>query len=403
MSVGQLALAYLRKQWLMVILNVLLLSLGLALMVMSLLSVHQAETALTRDAQGIDLVVGAKGSPLQLILSGVYHLDLPTGNIRLDDAQTLTQNPVTAPWIQRAIPLSLGDSFRGYRIVGTTPEYLALYGAKLAQGQVWNDKMQAVLGSEVARSTGLTLQQSFVGGHGLTPGGAQHDDAPYQVVGVLQATGTVLDRLILVNSESVWFVHEGEVTDAEEKRLLQAEREITLLLITYRSPLAATRLPRIINADSAMQAAAPAAETARLFELLAPLLATLRALALALVIMGALALFVTLYRATEERRYDLAILRLMGASRHQLFALVCLEAALMAMAGCLLGLALGHAGTQVLGWVAQAQGGLPLSAWIFMPEELWLVAGTLMIALLAACLPAWRAASAPVSLVLSQH
>jgi putative ABC transport system permease protein len=261
--------------------------------------------------------------------------------------------------------------------------------------------MQAVLGSEVARSTGLTLQQSFVGGHGLTPGGAQHDDAPYQVVGVLQPTGTVLDRLILVNSESVWFVHEGEVTDAEEKRLLQAEREITLLLITYRSPLAATRLPRIINADSAMQAAAPAAETARLFELLAPLLTTLRALALALVIMGALALFVTLYRATEERRYDLAILRLMGASRHQLFALVCLEAALMAMAGCLLGLALGHAGTQVLGWVAQ--GGLPLSAWIFMPEELWLVAGTLMIALLAACLPAWRAASAPVSLVLSQH
>jgi putative ABC transport system permease protein len=95
MSVGQLALAYLRKQWLMVVLNVLLLSLGLGLMVMSLLSVHQAETALTRDAQGIDLVVGAKGSPLQLILSGVYHLDLPTGNIRLDDAQTLTQNPVT--------------------------------------------------------------------------------------------------------------------------------------------------------------------------------------------------------------------------------------------------------------------------------------------------------------------
>ncbi len=163
-------------------LNLLLLTLGLAAVVLVLLVSEQVDRGFERDVQGIDLVVGAKGSPLQLILAGVFHIDVPPGNIALQDFEALQRNPLVA----QAIPLSLGDSFAGYRIVGTTPEYPAHYGAAWAAGRVWNRPMEAVLGATVAGAmrraagdagralgggAGGLLGQSFVGTHGLAPGG----------------------------------------------------------------------------------------------------------------------------------------------------------------------------------------------------------------------------------------
>ncbi len=397
------ACAYLRRQWWWVSLNFLLLSLGTGLMIFTWLALHQTEQALTRDAQGIDLVVGAKGSPMQLILSGVYHLDVPTGNIRLSDAQTLLAHPLAASMIAQAIPLSLGDNFRGFRIVGTTPEYLHHYGAELRSGRLWNTRLEAVLGSNVALRTGLQPGQRFVGGHGLTEGGAQHDDAPYTVVGVLHPTGSVLDRLIIVNTESVWYVHEGDIVDAQERQILEVEREITLLLIRYRSALAAARLPRWINADSAMQAASPAAETTRLFELLRPALDALSAISMVLLVSGALAIFITAFRAAEERRYDLAMMRMMGAPPRDIVALLVCENALVAAAGTLAGGAFAHLGIAAWGWMLADRGGVMLSGFVFLPEEALLALAVICLACLAALFPAWRAARVDVATVLSQR
>src|SRR6266436_6328712 len=146
MNVVQLAWSYLRARPLGTLLNVLLLGLGVGTIGFVVIVNDQIGESLNRDAGGIDLVVGAKGSPMQLILAGIFQLDAPTGNIPMTEAQALAKDPL----IRRVIPLSLGDSFRGFRIVGTTPDYLDLYGGAFAAGRIWTDKMQAVLGASTA-------------------------------------------------------------------------------------------------------------------------------------------------------------------------------------------------------------------------------------------------------------
>ncbi|TMH07087.1 MAG: ABC transporter permease, partial [Betaproteobacteria bacterium] len=170
MNLLQLAWSYLRARPLGTLLNVLLLALGVGTIGFVRIVDGQVGDSLNRDAQGIDLVVGAKGSPIQLILAGIYHLDVPTGNIPLKSVEELAKNPL----IRHVIPISLGDSFRGYRIVGTSPDYIALYGGSFASGGGWNGKMEAVLGSTVAARTGLAVGGRFVGSHGLAEGGPMH-------------------------------------------------------------------------------------------------------------------------------------------------------------------------------------------------------------------------------------
>ena len=211
-------------------LNLLLLSLGLASITLVLLVNHQIQQAFARDLAGIDVVVGAKGSPLQLILSGVFQIDTPTGNVPLADVQTLQANPQVA----KLIPISMGDSFKGYRIIGTTPDYLSHYAGVMASGALWQAPMQAVLGAKVARDTGLRVGDSFVGSHGLGGGGHAHGQTPYAVTGVLAPSGSVMDRLILTATESVWRVHEKDTAlDAADQKILEEEREVTLALIQY--------------------------------------------------------------------------------------------------------------------------------------------------------------------------
>jgi hypothetical protein len=265
MNLLQLAWRLLVAQPLTLALSVLVLALGWAAVGFVMLTSDQIEGRVQRDLAGIDLVVGAKGSPMQIMLSGVFHLDVPTGNIPLATWQTLRDQPLVAEvW-----PLSLGDSLQGWRIVGSTPQYLDLFGARLREGARWTGPMQAVLGSEVARATGLKVGDRFAGNHGLGGSGDAHGDSPFEVVGVLERGGSVLDRLVLTDLTSVWQVHETlHEVDEEDRATLEAERQVTMLLVRYRSPLGAAMLPRWVNAQEGLQSAAPALESARLLRML---------------------------------------------------------------------------------------------------------------------------------------
>jgi putative ABC transport system permease protein len=395
----QLAWSYLRARPLGTLLNVLLLALGVGTIGFVRIVDGQVGDSLNRDAQGIDLVVGAKGSPIQLILAGIYHLDVPTGNIPLKSVQELAKNPL----IRHVIPISLGDSFRGYRIVGTSPDYIALYAGTFASGRVWNDRMEAVLGSTVAARTGLFVGGQFVGSHGLAEGGSVHDDSVYAVVGVLKPTGTVLDRLVLVNTESVWFVHEGNVPDPEELKVIEDERQVTVLLVQYASPLAAVSLPRKINAETNMQAASPAYESARLFRMIGVGADVIRAFGGVVLATAALSLFIALYHALNERAYDIAVLRTLGAHPATIAAMVMLEALMLAILGSALGLLLAHGLVALLVWWMAQQESLRISAWTFSPGELWLLVPAFLAAALAALLPSWRAARANISATLARR
>jgi putative ABC transport system permease protein len=399
-NIASLSASYLRARPLQTALSLLLLSLGIATIVLLILVVGQMEERMHRDARGIDLVVGAKGSPMQLMLAGIYHADAPPGNIPLAAVGPLSKNRM----VKKAIPLALGDSWRGYRIVGAPKSYIEHYEAPLRAGRFYEKPMEAVLGAEVASRSGAGVGATFKGAHGLgTEGGDEHD-MPYAVVGVLQKTNTVIDRLVLTSIESVWHVHEEHQgpEDEADRKALEAAREVTVVLIQYASPLAAATLPRQINSQSELQAASPAYETARLFRIVGVGVEALRGFAALLILAAALSVFIALYTALEERRYDLAVMRTLGASPARLFGLLMVEGVTLAIVGALMGVALGHILASVLGAWLETQQQPPVTGLEWRPEELWLLLVALTVGVIAAFLPAWRAYRTEVSRTLAQ-
>lgn len=397
-----LSWAYLRARPMNAALNVLLLALGVAIIAVLLLIGSQLEERLMRDAQRINLVVGAKGSPLQLVLAAVFHVDVPPGNIKLSETVAVSANKL----VKRTIPLALGDGLRGFRIVGTSADFPSLYDARIETGRAWNAHLEAVIGAEVARTLGMSVGSRFVGTHGLGKEGDAHDSSPFTVVGVLGPTGSVADRLILTSVESVWLVHmqlnEDEKPDQALAALTEDEKEITALLVEYASPLAAMSLPRSINSATSMQAASPASEAARLFSMLGVGLDVVRAFALVLLVAAGLSTFIALYNALEERKYDLAVMRTLGATPGRLMRLVLFEGLTLGVIGTALGLLLGHLATELIGTWLAANRQPSVTGWRVIADEAWVAGLALLVALVAAIVPAWRAYRADVAATLAR-
>ena len=391
MNLATISFAYLKARSLNTLLNILLLALGVATIVLLLLATTQLDQRMRRDAQGIDLVVGAKGSPMQVILSSIYHLDVPTGNIPYKQALEIAKHRV----VKKAIPLALGDAYKGARIVGTTPDYLAHYNARFAAGKGWEKPLEAVIGADVAARTGLALGATFKGSHGLGDAGEAHEAHSYVVAGILERSGTVLDRLVICSVESVWAMHAEhlEIKDISDiaNQMREEDKEYTALLIQYASPIAAAILPRYVNNNSAMQAASPAYETARLFSIIGVGVDVLRGFALVLVFSAGLSVFIALYNALNERRYDLAVMRTLGARPGKLMALLLFEGLLLALIGGVLGLALGHVLAESLGYALKAAQQVSVTGWIWVQAEWWVLALAAGVGIVAALIPAWRA------------
>lgn len=402
MNVFSLSWRYLWSRPLATALNLLLLTLGLASMAFVLIAQDQIDHAFERDLAGVDVVVGAKGSPLQLILAGVFHIDVPPGNVPLAEVQALAKHPQVA----QVIPLSLGDSVQGFRIVGTTHEYPAHYGATLAQGALWSAPMQAVLGVQVVKATGLQLGQPFTGSHGLGGGGHEHADMPYTVVGVLAPCACVLDRLVLTDTASVWNVHEGlapgefDSLSAEDREAIEAEREVTLALVRYNTPMAAISFPRVVNATTRMQAAAPAMEITRLLSMVGVGTRVLQGVGAVLLLVAALSVFIALWSAVRERRADIAMLRLLGASPVKVGALLLCEALWLALLASALGLLAAQGLTALLGGLWMADQGLAIGGWHWPAALAGVPLAALGVALAAAAVPALSAYRVDVTSLL---
>lgn len=399
--------------------SLLLLALGTGIISMLLLIEKSISSKLDADLRGTELVVGAKGSPLQLVLSAIYHTDAPTGNISLAEVEKLGRNPMVEWWI----PLSYGDTYRGSRIVGTTPRYLQLYHAQLASGRVFAQPMEVVAGAAIASRAGLQPGSSFTGTHG--EGGEEHKEHPYKVVGVLQPTGTVLDGLLLTPTETVWAVHHHEeeeeaadstnaagshaAHDHEARHTPEADHDhdeepvqITAALFKFRSPMALMTMPRLVNAQTNMQAANPVVEVRRLMTLLSVGADTLKAIGGGIMLVSALSIFIALYLRLQERRYEMALLRSMGCPRSGLLWLVLGEGLLIALAGTALGLALSRLGL----WLLQGQSASGFQLRLlpqWLPAEWWLVLLTVGLGTLAALLPAIKAFGLNISKTLAHE
>jgi putative ABC transport system permease protein len=382
-------------------LNILLISFGTGILTILLLASYQVNDKLQNNAKNIDLVVGAKGSPMQLILSSIFYIDFPTGNIPLADAELLRQNPM----VKLSVPLALGDSYKSFRIAGTDSNFIRLYGLKIAKGRYWHTDFEVTVGSTVAERLRLHIGDKFFGAHGLTNGGDQHKAHAYIVSGILTPQGNVSDNLILTNIASIWKMHdEGEAAPQNSNGMTVAfkkEKEITSLLIQYHNPMSLIIFPRLVNKTTNMQAASPAVETARLFSLIGIGVDTLKWFAVLIMFISAVSVFISLFNSLKERKYDLAIMRTMGASRIKLFFIVLLEGILLTFIGAIAGIAIGHLALQLISDF-QDSSQAKLSGTVFLIEEFYILVVGVGIGVIASIIPAIQAYMSDISKILSK-
>lgn len=206
MSVWKISLKNLKSKPLYTFLSVFTLSLSILLLFVVQQIKTSFESQMKNNLAGIDLVIGAKGSPLQLVLASVLHLDNPTGNILYHEAKKIGKNPL----IKSAVPISYGDNYKGYRIVGTTAEFRHLYDAELDKGRDVTKAMEVIIGHSVAEASSLTIGDTLLSSHGLVEADIETHDEKFTVVGILKPTQKVIDRLIISNLESIWDVHDHE-------------------------------------------------------------------------------------------------------------------------------------------------------------------------------------------------
>jgi putative ABC transport system permease protein len=359
-------------------LSLTLLAFGVGMVSLLLLTEKQVNDAFERNIKDIDLVLGAKGSPLQLILANVYHIDAPTGNI----LQSAAEKVVKHPYIESGIPLAYGDNHEGYRIVGTEHSYVEHYGATIAQGALWERPFEATLGASVAEATGMGLGDTFFSAHGLTDQTDIHTNKAFTVVGILEPSQSVVDQLILTPMQSIWDVHleEGETSD-------EADLEITAMLLKKRNPLAVLTIPNMLR-ETNMQVALPAIEVNRMTQQFGLGTAALRAIAMLIMALSFASIFISVLDNIRSRKHELALMRTMGGTPSSLYRLLLAEGGLLSLGGTLLGLGLSRVALLALSNVVESQFHYDLSDVGVLSSE-WVVASAAVgVGLVASAIPA---------------
>ena len=390
------------------------LSLGLSLLAVMLaasllLSVERIRQAardnFAQSLSGTDLVVGARTSPVQLVLYSVFRLGEATNNLSWESYEKIARDPSIA-W---SVPISLGDSHRGYPVLGTTPAYFEYYrhgdkqALRLVDGVVFEGVFDAVLGAEVAQRLGYRVGDRITLSHGDggLPG-MEHDDKPFTVTGILAATGTPVDRTVHVGLAAIEAIHLDWIGGAPVPGFyIAAEvvqkfdltpKSITAFLVGLHQRAEVFRVQRRINtfAEEPLLAVMPGVALDQLWQTVGLVEKALQLLSWLVLAVGLAGLMATLLAGLNERRREMAILRSLGAGPRHVLALLMLESGVVSLLGCLAGLALvtliaAFAGDALL---AFGLARLPLAVNVV---EMQLLAAVLVCGLLVGLVPAWRA------------
>lgn len=356
--------------------TILALLLPTALAVMLLVTRFQTEGALKKGAGQFDLIIGAKGGAMQLVLSSLYHLGMPAGNILYTDYEALKNDQR----VRAAIPIGLGDNYAGYRIVGTEPTLFSLQDhmgnpiTVMAEGRAFTQNtFEAVIGAQVAHQAGLKLGDYFHGTHGLlkVAGSEVHTDFTYEVVGILAPTGSAHDRAIYTPISAVWKVHHAEKSVHQVfKNPQPIKQEVTAVLVQLES--AGLRLWMLdeLKKKPNLMAAIPINEILSLSQLyLAPFQKLLFLITVGVIIVSCLVILLSLYQAVERRETSLMTLRSLGASRGELLRMLFYEVAVLILMGLLSGWLVGHVIVSILSGYVYDKTGLILKAWEIVPGE----------------------------------
>ena len=364
------------------------------------------ENGFIKNSKNIDVVLGAKGSPLQLVLSSVYQIDIPNGNIDMNDVQKIIKNPQ----IKKAVPIAVGDNYKGWRVVGTTADYLGLYDLKISEGQIFQKPFEVLAGF----ATGLKIGDTFVATHGFSADGSDvHEDAIYKVVGVLERSGTVADKLLITSIKSIQESHEHHDHHEDEEHhkhddhLAHDEKfseEVTAVFLQVKNPMAVMTLPREINKNENLLAASPSYEMAKLSKNFGIGENFVVMLSLGLMGITILMLFSNLASNLVARQYDLAVLRVLGASPATIFLTVLFEGIFIGLGGAMVGILMGHgvAYMTVLNVPSLQAMMMPFDMLKFHLNDFYLISLGLISGFFAALLPAISASKIDIAALLSK-
>ena len=443
------------------VLSMLLLATGLSTAIILQLTEYQLTKNIENTGKDVKLVIGAKGSRIDLILSSVFQIGNPTGNINYGFYQLLKRNRI----IKEMIPLSMGDSYKRVRIVGTTHDYVKLYSGELESGKLFAAPLEATVGYRASKKLGLSIGDEFIGGHGMEDEVLHHhDEFKYKVVGVLKKSGSVIDNLILTPVETVWIMHAGHEDDSDyiigsgEKNqqhdnhehhieehqddievdqhsnehdhhahdhhahdhhahdhhdehtnydeLIKAidpvNKEITAIIFPHLSGNAKVGVLNNANNQPGMMAVDPAPEIALLKSKLAPFVSIIIGIAYFITIIAMFSVFIGLLNSLSARKYEIALMRVMGASRFKVLMSILFEGLMLAILGFILSLVLSHIGMEIVASWMEYEYQYEFTGWLFLPSELYFLIIALCIGLISALYPAIKAYKTDIAETLSK-
>lgn len=393
-------------------LSIILMGMGLGLMCFFMVSKRMIQDNFKKNLAGVNLVLAAKGSPLQSVLCNLFHTDVPTGNIKVKDAKPFL-NP-KHPLLKQAVPLSLGDNYKNYRIVGTTDAFKDLYDLNTERGHWFEKDLECVIGSEVAAKLKLNIGDAIKSVHGIQVADElshQHDDA-FTIVGILKPTMTVADQLILCPASSIWMVHSHDHTPdhsihnpatTNASLMKYADEEITSLLLQFRGTNVRTlNLKRNIDEHTPMMAASPSYELNNLFDQLGVGFQLLQWISFLILAISALSIWMGMSISLDQRKYELALIKSFGSTTRRVNSVILLEAMLIAFFGYLLANILFYSMivlTDVL-WT----NGFRFGSWNigFFREQLLILGVSVLLALLSVIFPLIRLRRLDVARLLAQ-
>ncbi|MEP7195575.1 MAG: FtsX-like permease family protein [Saprospiraceae bacterium] len=389
--------------------NVMLVSIAVSLVLIILLINKQFGNHLGKSSENIDFVLAAKGSPLQSVLCNVLQVDAPTGNIKVGEIQAFL-NPAH-PLIKNCAPLALGDSYKSYRLVGTSLEYFEWQNLKLSEGRFFDKENELVIGNEIAIREKIKLGDTLHSNHGLVNLDMEHEHALI-VTGILTKTNSISNKLIFTSISTYWDEH-NHSTDSDSNSmhespilrnqdLIQKDKEISSVLIQFRGKNIQTlNFGRSINENTNIMGVYPAIEISRLYELTNSASDLLYWIAVILGILSSIALFINLVQALEDRKLELAIMRIGGARPGLIFKLLIAEGLSISLIGCLFGLVLAHGFLYIASQYFQLGSKYGISGTYFMPEEIFIVILTLICGMFASIIPAYRAYKQDIASTIS--
>lgn len=439
MSIFKIVWKNIKQRSLASILTMFSIMLGVALVVSILILKQESHDAFSQTATGYEIIVGPKGSSLQLTLNTIYQIGVPIQNMPYDTYTKLKDDKR----VKLAIPYVLGDNYKNHRLIGTTPEVFSEFtyqkGKKYSfrEGKAFTKDFEAVIGSETALKTGLKIGDTFAGSHGVESyegyeGMFEHDEFKFTVIGILDKTFTPIDKVIFTSMNSIWEIHHheaeektkertGQTTDTakhdghnhdghnhdkhehskEEEHIKDSDKSVTAILISLKSPVYFDLLRRQINENKFeginAQAVIPVFEIKQLFDIIGNINSILIIIAYLVVFVAVISILVSIYNSMNERKRDIAIMRSLGARKNTILNIILLEGFIISFIGGALGIVTSHLLIIIFSDTISNIAGIQISGTIFNLFELYILAGTVLLGLIVTIIPALKAYNTDVA------